>query len=269
METIGYQLRAARARKNCTLEEVEKITKIKVEQLTALEADDFEKMTAPIYTKVFLKSYADFLGLDGHAVAEQFTQQYGETRFQLPLVQPSDTSMAAAGEPFQLTPRILRVALITIAFLIMAIVSWAWYHHRTAKRPVTPKLAAGQTVTSVKPPRDYYVKAPLLEEIIAAPASSSISLIHALTIKARQACYIQLTADGIKIFDGVLHPGQQLKNLTAKRFHLLLGNAGGVIVSFDSKELPKLGRERERVERDLPVTKALPDAPTTGNRLAH
>ena len=268
METIGYQLRAARARKNCTLEEVEKITKIKVEQLTALEADDFEKMIAPVYTKVFLKSYADFLGLDGHAVSEQFTQQYGETRFQLPLVQPSDTSMAAAGEPFQLTPKILRVALITIA-LLMVIIAWGWYHNRTAKRSVTPKLAAGPTVTSVNPPRDFYVKAPLLEEVIAAPASSSVSLNHVLTIKARQACYTQLTADGIKIFDGVLHPGQQTKNFTAKRFHLLLGNAGGVIVSFDSKELPKLGRERERVEKDLPVAKVLPDAPTTGNRLAH
>jgi len=39
-----------------------------------LEADDYSAMAAPVYTKGFLKMYAQYLGLDVHAVREQYDQ---------------------------------------------------------------------------------------------------------------------------------------------------------------------------------------------------
>ena len=62
-ETIGQQLKQRREAKNLTIQQVVEATRIRVYQIEAIEADDFESMPSPVQARAFLRLYAEYLGL--------------------------------------------------------------------------------------------------------------------------------------------------------------------------------------------------------------
>ena len=62
-ETIGQQLKAARAARSLTFAKVTQATHIQARLLEAMEADDFEALPSPVQGRAFLRLYAGFLGL--------------------------------------------------------------------------------------------------------------------------------------------------------------------------------------------------------------
>ncbi len=62
-ETIGQQLKAARAAQNLTFGKVTQATHIQARLLKAMEEDDFESLPSPVQARAFLRMYASFLGL--------------------------------------------------------------------------------------------------------------------------------------------------------------------------------------------------------------
>ena len=63
-QTIGQQLKAEREEKRLTLEKVFEATKIRIQYLQALEADDLSVMPSPVQARGYLRNYAEYLGLD-------------------------------------------------------------------------------------------------------------------------------------------------------------------------------------------------------------
>jgi cytoskeleton protein RodZ len=88
---IGQALREARTERGIELSEVERVTKIRVEFLRAIEEDRWEALPAPVYASSFLSTYARFLGLDEQALLEE----YGRT-------------VEGAGRPEPIPPGVLR-----------------------------------------------------------------------------------------------------------------------------------------------------------------
>jgi cytoskeletal protein RodZ len=74
---IGNSLREARVRQQLELTEVELATKIRARYLRALEEEAFEALPAQTYVKGFLRTYADYLGLDGQLYVDEFNSRYG------------------------------------------------------------------------------------------------------------------------------------------------------------------------------------------------
>ena len=64
MFEIGSSLREARERQKLELSEIERETRIRSKYLQALEEDRFDRLPAPAYAKGFLRTYADYLGLE-------------------------------------------------------------------------------------------------------------------------------------------------------------------------------------------------------------
>ena len=62
-ETIGQQLKQARAARNLTLRKVTQATHIQAHLIEAMEADDFESLPSPVQARAFLRIYAEFLEL--------------------------------------------------------------------------------------------------------------------------------------------------------------------------------------------------------------
>ena len=69
MTDIGSQLRSAREAKGLTLEQVFKATRIKITYLDAIEANQLEALPGPVQARGFVRSYANYLGLDGEHLA--------------------------------------------------------------------------------------------------------------------------------------------------------------------------------------------------------
>jgi hypothetical protein len=62
--TLGEKLQKIRGDKRISLNEISRVTKIQLTYLEYLEAGDYDKLPAEVYVKGFLRSYADFFGID-------------------------------------------------------------------------------------------------------------------------------------------------------------------------------------------------------------
>jgi cytoskeleton protein RodZ len=74
---IGNSLRDARLRKELDFPELEQGTKIRAKYLRALEDEAFDQLPGPTYVKGFLRTYADYLGLDGQLYVDEYNVRYG------------------------------------------------------------------------------------------------------------------------------------------------------------------------------------------------
>ncbi|MCX6370222.1 MAG: helix-turn-helix domain-containing protein [Solirubrobacterales bacterium] len=72
MADIASQLRTARTDAGIDIATAEFATKIRSKYLRALESGDWAALPEETSAKSFLKTYADYLGLDGRALVEVF-----------------------------------------------------------------------------------------------------------------------------------------------------------------------------------------------------
>lgn len=72
MDEIGRRLRAAREARGITLEVAEDETKIRRKYIEALEAGQEAVLPGDAYTKGFLRTYGNYLGLDGTALVDEY-----------------------------------------------------------------------------------------------------------------------------------------------------------------------------------------------------
>jgi hypothetical protein len=77
---LGNSLREARVRQDLDFAQVELATKIRAKYLRALEDEAFEILPSETYVKGFLRSYAEFLGLDGQLYVDEYNSRYGTER---------------------------------------------------------------------------------------------------------------------------------------------------------------------------------------------
>ena len=71
-KTIGEVLRLARTNQGLTLEGLHKKTEIQLDMLEAMEADDFDQLPSPFYTRSFLRKYAWAVELDERIVLDAY-----------------------------------------------------------------------------------------------------------------------------------------------------------------------------------------------------
>jgi Helix-turn-helix domain len=73
---IGNSLRAARERQGLGYPEVELATKIRAKYIRALEEEDFDAVPGDAYVRGFLRTYADYLGLDGDVYVDEYGSRF-------------------------------------------------------------------------------------------------------------------------------------------------------------------------------------------------
>jgi len=117
---IGNSLREARVRQGLDYSQVELATKIRAKYLRALEEEQFEILPTGTYIKGFMRSYADFLGLDGELYVDEYNSRYVAEGFDdMPQRRPRIRQERSVDR------RIVVLALFGIAALTaLVIVAW-------------------------------------------------------------------------------------------------------------------------------------------------
>jgi cytoskeletal protein RodZ len=133
MESIGEHLQEARRNKRASLEDASRATRIKVEILQQLEADEFDRLAAPTYTKGFLRLYAEYLGLDGERIVEAYLASQGGLRRQGLRVDTEKAIHARKAPELKLPLRGVALAVVgvTVAVLIVVLGKSLFTHHET------------------------------------------------------------------------------------------------------------------------------------------
>jgi cytoskeletal protein RodZ len=121
---IGNSLREARVRQQLELTEVELATKIRARYLRALEEETFEALPAQTYVKGFLRTYAEYLGLDGQLYVDEFNSRFVSGDEHEPRVRRS-AARAPQRRHRRVETNVVLIALAVIAIPTVIVVA-AW-----------------------------------------------------------------------------------------------------------------------------------------------
>jgi len=125
--TLGEKLRKLRSEKRISLNEVSRVTRIQSAYLEYLEEGMYEKLPADVYVKGFLRSYADFLGINEQILIKLYEKEKGirknvaENKF--PQIRKS-ASKPINISAFVVTPQ--KLAIYLIALLIIAGITYLY-----------------------------------------------------------------------------------------------------------------------------------------------
>jgi cytoskeleton protein RodZ len=133
LESVGQDLRAARLRRGDDLATVSRSLKIRKDHLEALEEDRFEALPGRTYAVGFVRSYADYLGLDPRQSVERFKSEIaGRTETQPTIGPPPDTNTVRLPQGW-----------VVLGVVVLALIVYGAYHlARSAdmllRQPVEP-----------------------------------------------------------------------------------------------------------------------------------
>lgn len=138
LETVGQDLRAARLRRGDDLATVSKALKIRKDHLEALEEDRLEALPGRTYAVGFIRTYADYLGLDAVQCVERFKAEIaGRESGPGPV-----TGLPSTEEDRQL-PHGWMIIAVVIGFLVLfGIYQLAVSADRMLTQPVAPVPAS-------------------------------------------------------------------------------------------------------------------------------
>jgi hypothetical protein len=127
---IGNSLREARLRQGLDFPEIEQATKIRGKYLRSLEEEQFDVLPAQTYVKGFLRSYADYLGLDGQLYVDEFNSRYvrGELEEEAEQEKPfRPRNVGAPGRGGGPQGKAVMVTVAVIAGLtVFVFAAWMW-----------------------------------------------------------------------------------------------------------------------------------------------
>ena len=132
--------------------EAEHGTKIRGKYLRALEDERFELLPSHTYVKGFLRSYADFLGLDGQLYVDEYNSRYVVGEEDTPVRSPRRVPAARARRSDRRESNIVLLALTAIG-LVTALVIVAWRFGGAEKQPVHGLETATQPTKVVQQPQ--------------------------------------------------------------------------------------------------------------------
>ncbi len=94
MSEIGETLRERRMSLRIDVHEVEEATKIRAKYLRALENEEYDLLPGQAYVKSFLRTYADYLGLDARQLVDDYRAVSGFSEEDLPSTRLVDDESA-------------------------------------------------------------------------------------------------------------------------------------------------------------------------------
>lgn len=115
--TLGEKMRRSRNEKRITLPEIAKNTKIQLEYLEKLENGDYNNLPADVYVRGFLKSFAEYVGINEDYLIKSFVK---ERRIQNNIAGDKKNENGPKQinlSKFSVNPKILSIVFISLFFL--------------------------------------------------------------------------------------------------------------------------------------------------------
>ena len=231
MFEIGNSLREARLRQGYELPRVEADTKIRAKYLRALEEERFEVLPGETYVKGFLRTYAEYLGLDGQLYVDEFNSRF--TREEEPLAPPRPRRQAARARAVESNFVIVALAGI-IAVTILVVVAWKFGSSspepsaNVVPKPLPSTDTSGSTSTT---------------KAHASQGSHKQAKARLVLSAVGGDCWLQVrsrSATGKLLYEGTLQAGQTQRFVDSKRLWLQLGNPVYLRAKLNTKQVRNL-----------------------------
>lgn len=247
--SVGDILRRARLQKGLEIEDLEIAIRVSASHLKAIEEGRLEVLPSRVYALGFIRSYAEYVGLDSDKIIGLLKRQAGEKIAPKNIMLP-DTSML---EDYSV-PTAKMFALIFI-FLMCILGARAFYtdNHYLSNDdiPAVPDDLKSQ-MTALSKPEKKSPQEKSDETVISlnpssaneqtAPAQTSPS--NQIVLRAMENVWLEIRdANRKTLFSRVLAVGEEYW-IPPEQTGLVmtLGNAGGLQIMVDGQTLPFLGK---------------------------
>jgi transcriptional regulator with XRE-family HTH domain len=235
-DALGERFRAAREARGLALSDVADQIRIRSVYLAAIEDESWSTIGAPVYVRGFLRTYARFVGIDPEEAVAAFNRTQPASGTGQPISARGDGS--EEGEGRRRGPLLIWVAA-TVAVLLIAFVV---YNELTMRRPAVTASAVSA------PPSPAASATPSAAVATPAPLPAGPGGPRSLALVLSAPSWLRVTIDGSVSMEGTFPAG------TSKTFHgknamVRIGNAGGVEVYIDGKNVGKLGKSGDVIDR--------------------
>lgn len=238
---MGERFRAAREARGLSLSDVAEQIRIRSVYLASIEEENWNAIGAPVYIRGFLRTYARFLGVDPEEAVAAFnrTQPAMPAALGLPATeQPKAEATARRGSALVWVAA--AVAVLLIAFVV--------YNEVTMRRGgAAADVSQATAEPSPTAAASAAATAPAQPQPAASPAGAGPDGSKTLALVLSAPSWLRVTVDGSVSMEGTFPAG------TTKTFHgrsalVRIGNAGGVKIYVDGKDVGTLGKSGDVVE---------------------
>jgi cytoskeletal protein RodZ len=254
MSALGDSFRAARESQGVTLSQAAERTHIRSVYLEAIEAEDWKAIGPPVYVRGFLRSYARFVGLDAEAVVRGYVATAPGATAVAPLAQPSVRPEPVIGERGSAAkrrgPSIGAVASVLVAFALVLFVGFEYVDYQRGRAVPVSAASAAPARPTARPVRAERGRplpaAPWVAGRHAAPKGEPHP--SGFAVHLRDSSWLRIVVDGKVEMEGLYTKGTQ-RTFAGRSATVRVGNAGGVDISVDGKDLGPMGGLGDVAER--------------------
>jgi len=254
LEALGSLLRQTREARGLTLTDVANDTFIRSQYLQALEEADLSRLPEPVYVQGFIKRYANYLGLDGEALSRQALPLLSaKTPHALPPLTAVGEQAAFALRPFHLWAAYVVLVVLAVGGLSalldgtgnpfghwLASLQSGEGSQSQPRAADSPGRSPEPTLRQMFPTLDQWTRIQgVFPDVLEAPPRKPVRL--DIRVVERPS-WLRVIADGQTVFEATLQPGAELNWEAERSIVLRAGNAGGVLVTFNDRDLGVMGR---------------------------
>ena len=244
---VGEILRRAREHYRQSLPDIERALRIKMPQIQAIEQGDVENLPGRVYAIGFVRSYAEYLGLDGDKMVMLFKSQYGRKTSDPEL----DFPVGAAESKL---PPLWLLGACVAAVILMSALWWTFKGSERTEITHIPDVAAALSYDNATLSEESYgpyipkgydssVEVKVVEEAV--PEGVTLTMTQKSWVEIRDQQGKTLASQFLKKGDQYFVPNRPDLSMS-------LGNAAGVSLDIDGKTVGSMGKSGE-VLRDVPL----------------
>jgi cytoskeleton protein RodZ len=268
LETVGQDLRAARLRRGDDLATASKVLKIRKDHLEALEEDRLEALPGRTYAVGFVRSYADYLGLDTAQCVERFKAEIAgrSEGDHVPHVQVIDEDEhRRLPQGWKIVAAVVALLMLYGAYYLITSAGSIFSQPSTPPAPTqavakphiaraTPRAVAPAPVTApaaaVDAPQAAPATTPAAEASLPAGTAYGEQNVNArVVLRVHQATRILVQGEGgIVYINRALNPGDTFRVPNKVGVTLTTTNAGAVEVELDGQSMGYAGKGTQLAE---------------------
>ena len=256
-ETVP-NLKALREASELSLPDIFETTRVGLVYLAAVESGEFNRLPPPVYARNFIRKYARTVGIDEKPILNRY-QKYLEN------LKPT-TGETEIQKPWPDTGGRNRFLFASLAAVIIAgaLVSALFLYNQAGKPASPPPAADSPSPAPVIPEPSPTAAVPASSTqataaglVTASPGAAiqppaAAGKMHHLVIEARELTWIRITEDRNPAYQTLLKPGDKIERMASDYFQLDIGNAGGINLTFQGKNLGSLGKPGQIIHMRLP-----------------
>jgi cytoskeletal protein RodZ len=238
MSEFGSTFKARREAKGLSLEQIATETRINTRFLQAIEHDDFQALPGGIFSRGFVRAYAEVLGMDPDQAVADFDRI---SNYHEPVV--LEGLRVSTPQP---SKRNLLLYPIAAGVLVLVI---AIFYFVTRERPATvspdaPKSTVAPPETAASAP----AAAPAVVEPPRPPApppqeTTRPKVALTLALEVVEPTWVKITTDGTSAVAGeILQPGTTRSYTAQNSIYIAVGNAAGLSLKINDQPMRPLGR---------------------------